>query len=91
MEALGKIRVRIQELVDPKHFVYTRGDTAHEVLSKLKARFKLTDYAKKQELRTAWASLQKSTKVIDTEGWLQLWETTYDECKEVNLPEVQDE
>ena len=37
MEAIGKIRVKIQESVDPKHFVYTRGDTAHEVLIKLKA------------------------------------------------------
>jgi hypothetical protein len=91
MESLGKIRVKIQESVDPKHFVYTRGDTAHEVLSKLNARFKPTDYAKKQELRNTWLSLQKSTKVTETEDWLQMWETIYDECKEANLPEVQDE
>jgi hypothetical protein len=72
MEALGKIRVKIQESVDPKHFVYTRGDTAHEVISKLKARFKPTDYAKKQELRNTWLNLH----------WLQMWETIYDECKD---------
>jgi hypothetical protein len=91
LEALGKIRVRIQETVDPKHYVYTDGETAHEVLTQLKGRFKPTDYARKQELRATWMSLQKSTKVTETENWLQLWESTYDECKKASLPEVQDE
>src|SRR6266487_6374056 len=41
------------------------------------------------ELRSSWESLTRSTKVVNTDEWLQLWETTYDECQEIDLPEVQ--
>jgi hypothetical protein len=43
-EALGKLRVKIQETVNPKHFNYTRAESAYEVMVKLKGRFKPTDY-----------------------------------------------
>jgi hypothetical protein len=67
VEALGKIRLRIQESVDRKNFVYTSGDSAYEVLNTLKARFKPADYVKTRELHATWLSLQNSTKVMDTE------------------------
>jgi len=90
-EALAKIRTRIQDTVDPMHFVYTKAPSPYDVLVRLAKRFQLTDYAKKQELRTTWLGLQKSTKVTDVDAWLQAWETTYDKCLEHDLPEVQAE
>jgi hypothetical protein len=69
-EALAKIRTRIQDTVDPMHFVYTKAPSPYDVLVRLAKRFQLTDYAKKQELRTTWLGLQKSTKVTDVDAWL---------------------
>ena len=63
----------------------------HVVIVKLQNRFKQTNYTRKIELRTNWGSLAKSIKVTDANEWLQLWETipVYDDCHEINLPEVQ--
>jgi hypothetical protein len=51
-EALAKIQTRIQDTVDPIHFVYTKAPSPYDVIVRLAKRFKLTDYARKQELRT---------------------------------------
>ncbi|PVH75543.1 hypothetical protein DL98DRAFT_593049 [Cadophora sp. DSE1049] len=88
-EAIAKVRMEIQRTVAIRHFIYTRGETTHAVMVKLRDRFKQTDHARMMELHATWTSLTKSTKVINTDEWLQKWETTYDECLELNIPDVQ--
>jgi hypothetical protein len=88
-EAIAKVRMEIQRTVAVRHFIYTRGETTHVVMVKLRDRFKQTDYAYMMEHHPIWTSLTKSTKVINTDDWLQKWETTYDECLELNFPDVQ--
>lgn len=90
-EALARIRTKIQETLDPRHFVYARDESPYKVLVRLQERFRPTDYARKQELRTTWLSLQRTNKVTDLEAWLQSWESCYDDCLEIGLPDVQDD
>jgi len=58
-------------------------------MTSLKDRFRPTDEIRKQELIAKWKALQKPPKQQSLLGWLQKWETTFDECKEVNLADVQ--
>ena len=69
-EAIAKVRIEIQRTVAKRHFTYTRAATTHAVMVKLRNRFKQTDYARMMELRSAWESLMRSTKVADTNEWL---------------------
>ena len=87
--AIAKLRTKIQESIDPKLISYAKAETTHAMLVKLRDRFKPTDYNRILDARARWISLQNSNKVQDIEAWLQDWETCYDECMEVKLPDVQ--
>lgn len=84
-EALAKVLIEIIRTVSVKHTTYTKGETTHEVMVKLKNRFRQSDYARKMELQVNWDSLCHTTKVHDHDNWLDQWQTTYDECVEANL------
>jgi hypothetical protein len=88
-EAIAKIRAKIQETVALRHHTYLRRPTCHEVMVRLRDRFKPTDYARTADLRNKWLGLCRATKVTDMDYFLQEFETTYDECLEVKLPDVQ--
>ena len=91
-EALAKIRTKIQESIDPDHFVYTMDqESTYDIMVKLKNRFKPTDLARKKDLKREWLALSKTGKTTDVDQWLQNWETKYDECRKLNIAEVQDD
>jgi hypothetical protein len=88
-EALAKIGTRIQSSVhiDKMHYTYNC-DSVHEMLLKLRKRFAPTDTIREQELALAWKALQKLPKSQDIMAWLDKWETTYDECCEMDTVDV---
>jgi hypothetical protein len=55
---------------------------------RLPQRFRLTNLARKHEYRQQCLGLAKTSKSIDIDQWLQNWETTYDECKKLYIPDV---
>jgi hypothetical protein len=63
----------------------------YDILVALKERFAPTDYARKQEYTIEWRKICASPKRgTDIDNWLQRLETLYDECKTLNIPEVED-
>jgi Reverse transcriptase (RNA-dependent DNA polymerase) len=89
-DGIAAVRKEIQKTVANEHFSYTKGK-CHAVMVKLKNRFKETNFQHKWQLTDTWDGLKKSTKVIDTDAWLALWENTFDECMELHMPIVQDD
>jgi hypothetical protein len=89
VKAIAKLKTRIIETVDSTHFVYTQGPTTHAAMLRLQQRFKPTDFTRAAELREQWDSLSRTTVVVNFPEWLQKWETTYDECLELEMAEVQ--
>jgi hypothetical protein len=57
-------------------------------MTSLKDWFRPTDEIQKQELIAKWKALQKPPRQQNLLGWLQKWETTFNECKEVDLADV---
>jgi hypothetical protein len=55
---------------------------------RLQQRFKPTDFTRAAELREQWDSLSRTTVVVNFPKWLQKWETTYNECLELEMAEV---
>jgi hypothetical protein len=52
---MGRLRTRIQEIVYADHLIYTFNCTiVYAILTNLKSRFVLADYARKQELIIKW-------------------------------------
>jgi hypothetical protein len=49
-----------------------------------------TDRARKLELSQRYSKLKKSPRSQNIEAWLQSWEQTYTECKDLKLPVVED-
>jgi len=90
VEALSDLRSKIQETVYADNLRYTmRCDHEHDIMLNLKARFAPTDKERQQELIAEWKSLcKKPEKGQDISVWLDKWENTYDDCKELDLPDV---
>ena len=65
-------------------------ESTYEVLKALKQRVAPTDRARKLELSQRYAKLRKAPKSQNIEVWLQSWEQTYMECKDLKLPIVED-
>lgn len=62
--------------------------TARDMLVELKRRLAPTNHAQKLEIIDKYQRLKMFTKNQDIEKWLRAWETTYEEAKKLNLPEV---
>lgn len=92
-QAMGQLRIKIQETVHSDNLVYTFNcQTVYQMLSKLKERFAPSDFASKQECALQWRKLCVPPKRgQDLDHWLQTIETKYDECVLLNIPDVQDE
>ena len=87
--ALGEIRVKIQETIHEDLLEYTfRKDSAYDMLVALKDRCAPTDDIRERELIATWKTLQTYQKGTDIDQWLKQWETSYDKCREMKLPDV---
>jgi len=60
-------------------------DTIHQLLIKLRSRFRPSDIGRRNELIQQYRQLQKTPKDQNIESWLQQWERTYQKCQEINL------
>jgi len=90
--ALANMRSFIQETVSRTYLVYTFDcDTPHDMLKALKKRAAPTDRARKIELIQQYQKLKEAPQAVNIEAWLQQWEKTYKECKELKLPDVDDD
>ena len=89
--ALSSLKGYIQETISRTFLSYTfKKESTHEVLIALKQRVAPTDRARKLELSQRYARLRKTPKSQSVEVWLQSWEQTYTECKDLKLPIVED-
>jgi len=89
--ALSSLKGYIQETISRTFLSYTfKKESTYEVLKALKQRVAPTDRARKLELSQRYAKLRKAPKSQNIEVWLQLWEQTYMECKDLKLPIVED-
>ena len=61
------------------------------MLAALKQRVAPTDQARKIELINQYQKLKKAPRSQNLDTWLQQWEKTYKECKQLKLPDVQDD
>ena len=90
--AMATLRSFIQETVTRTYLTYTFGcDTPHDMLVALKQRVAPTDQARKIELITQYQKLKKAPRGQNLDTWLQQWEKTYKECKQLKLPDVEDD
>jgi hypothetical protein len=90
--ALASLRTYIQETISRTFLPYTfKGDTVYDILVALKKRVAPTDKARKIELTQRYQKLKKAPHGQNVETWLQQWERTFTECKELNLPVVSDD
>ena len=89
--ALSTLKSFIQETISRTFLPYTfKKESTYDVLVALWQRVAPTDRAKKLELTQRYAKLKKAPKSHNIEAWLQSWEQTYTECKELKLPIVED-
>ena len=58
------------------------------MLVALKQRIAPTDQARELKLTNQYQKLKKGPKMQNIDEWLKLWETTYTDCKEFDLPDV---
>ena len=88
-QALLDLRVRIQESVRREFLLaYCRGDNSYEILVALRDRLAQTPEHKEHDLLVRWNNLKEYKKGQDIETWLQKWETMYDDCVKIGLPDV---
>jgi hypothetical protein len=62
----------------------------YNVLVALRWRIAPTDRARKTELSQRYGKLKKALRSQNIEAWLQTWEQTYTECKQLKIPIVKD-
>ena len=90
--AIATLRSFIQETVTRTYLTYTFGcDTPHDMLVALKQRVAPTDQARKIELISQYQKLKNTPDSHNLDTWLQQWEKTYKECKQLRLPDVEDD
>lgn len=91
MQALRDLKLEVHRTVDVKHhnaYLNPKYDL-YTILTKLRDRFKPTDFAETKRLRDTWESLCRTTRVMNHDAWVQQVRMCYDECMEANLPIVQ--
>ena len=88
--ALSTLKSFIQETISRKFLPYTFKESTHDVLVALRQRVAPTDRARKLELSQRYGKLKKAPRSQNIEAWLQTWEQTYTECKQLKIPIVED-
>jgi hypothetical protein len=87
--ALASLRLFIQETISRTFLPYTFNcDTPHDILVALRKRISPTDKARKPELTQRYQKLKNAPRAQNFDTWLQQWERTYTECKDLNLAVV---
>ena len=90
-EALAQMESRIRESIAKSFLSYTRKcEDAHEMLTKLKDRFKPTNDTCKDEVIAKYQQLQRPPKNRDLSTWLQRWDEVFDEGEELEIPHVKE-
>jgi hypothetical protein len=90
--ALASLRLFIQETISRTFLPYTFNcDTPYDILVALRRRIAPTDKARKLELTQRYQKLKNAPRAQNVDTWLQQWERTYTECKDLNLALVADE
>jgi hypothetical protein len=88
--ALTSLRSYITSVVARNINTYILGiDSVYETLVALKGRVAPTDSARQLYLSTQYAKVKTGPKNQNFEVWLQEWEKTYNDCKKIDLPDVQ--
>ena len=64
-------------------------DNACKMLAALKRYVALTDQAHKMELLAKYQKLKKAPRTQGIETWIQQWEKTYQDCKDLKLANVE--
>ena len=90
VEAMDNLVTRIQGSIRRDFLtLYCKDLEPYAMLKALQYRFAQTPEQKKKSLIARWTSLQDPKKRgRDIETWLQKWETTYDNCRAIGLPDV---
>jgi hypothetical protein len=89
---MATLRSFIQETITRTYLTYTFDcDTPHDMLVTLKQRVAPTDQARKIELINQYQKLKEAPHSQNLDTWFQQWEKTYKECKQLNLPDVEDD
>jgi hypothetical protein len=82
----------IWEHLDMKNRVYIRNlIEARETLIKLRSVFSMTTKQERVNLVERYRQITRIPKSANPEGWAARWESVINDCKEANLPDVQDE
>jgi hypothetical protein len=86
------LRSFIQETITRTYLTYTFDcDTPYDMLIALKQRVAPTNQTRKIELVNQYQKLKKAPRSQNLDTWLQQWEKTYKECKQLKLPDVEDD
>ena len=80
----------IQGTISRNYFTFTMScDTAYDMLVALKHQVAPTNHARKMELLAKYQKLKKAPRTQGIETWLQQWEKTYQDCKDLKLANVE--
>ena len=66
-------------------------ETTYDMLVTLKQRVAPTDQARKIELINQYQKVKEAPRTQNLNTWLQQWEKTFKECKQLKLPDVEDD
>ena len=87
--AVETLYTLIHKTVSKSYYTYLmKKETLHDMLVALKQRIAPTDQARKLKLTNQYQKLKKGPKTQNIDEWLKLWETTYMDCREFDLPDI---
>jgi hypothetical protein len=91
-KGLGTIRIEIQKSVSRPNLQYTfRKETPYDMLVALRNRYAPSDATRICELKLKYEGIKNSTPQGESiDDWLQKWETTYTECMDYKISDVQE-
>jgi len=89
--ALESLSNLIHDTVSPSYHIYVHDkETVYDILTALKQRIAPTDRAREIEYISQYQKLKKGPQNQNVEEWIKLWETTYNSCKKMKIPDVAD-
>ena len=87
---LGAVQNKVLGSISEKLLPQLKGrSTVYEILLYLNKRFRPTDQARRQEVILKWNDIKEIPSDKTIMQWLDHWELTYAEAKEIKLPHVE--
>jgi hypothetical protein len=84
------MRAAIYQSILADYVTYTSDCvTTHEIIRKLRDRFKPSTQARERQLIREYHSLRQADKAQKYEPWLLQWDIIVKKCRNINLPETQ--